>query len=78
MEHVLQNIRLLRNVRNYSKEYLAAELDITPRQYNNLENGKSVLSLKQLEMLAKIFGVHLMLLCSENPLNLPENLSTFS
>lgn len=69
MEHVLSNIRTLRILRNLTQAELAAELDIGTRQYNNLETGKSDFKLGQLNVIAKIFKVKLMMLFSDDLLH---------
>lgn len=66
MEHVLQNIKTLRILRNLTQASLAAELNICTRQYNNLENGKSYFNLYQLDLIAQVFQVKLeVLFCDD-------------
>lgn len=66
MEHVLQNIKTLRILRNLTQATLAAELNIGTRQYNNLENGKSDFKLSQLSIIAQMLKVRLAVLFSDD------------
>ena len=70
MEHVLENIKTLRILRNITQLQLAAELDITRRQYVNLETGKSSFNLSQIAIIAKVLRVKASLLFSEDMVNI--------
>ena len=48
-EKVSAKIRKVRELRGYSQEYMAVQLDISQRQYQRLETGAQELSLTKLE-----------------------------
>lgn len=48
MTVILTKLRLLRQERNYSQEYVASQLKISQSYYAKIESGKSELSLKLL------------------------------
>jgi transcriptional regulator with XRE-family HTH domain len=68
MEHVLQNIKNLRIIRSVTQAQMAAELNIGSRQYNNLENGKSIFNLSQINTIAKVLNIEIALLFSIDPI----------
>lgn len=50
-------IRILREIREYSQEYVSAQLGISQRAYSKIERGDTDLSFNKLEALAEIFQV---------------------
>jgi transcriptional regulator with XRE-family HTH domain len=60
-----QKLRLLREYRNYSQEYIAEKLGITQNAYSRIENNQTRLTAERLEKLAVILSVSLMELLSE-------------
>lgn len=54
---ILQNIRKLREYRNLNQEHLAEKLGITTRNYRNIENGASNLSLDRFLIIASILSI---------------------
>ncbi|SEN78586.1 DNA-binding transcriptional regulator, XRE-family HTH domain [Mucilaginibacter gossypiicola] len=54
---ITNNIRKLRENRNYSQEYMAARLHISQNTYSKLELGYTALTLERLILIADIFGV---------------------
>jgi len=52
-----KKIKLLRIASGYSREQMAEKLNITPRQYANIENGKCKLDIQRLLEISKIFNV---------------------
>ncbi len=48
------NIRKARVAKNYTQDYLAQQLNITPTAYGNMERGKTDVALSRLEEVAKI------------------------
>lgn len=69
-EHVLENIKVLRILRHLTQAQLAAELDISRRQYINLETGKSNFNLGQIAVIAKVLRVKVSILFSEDMANI--------
>jgi transcriptional regulator with XRE-family HTH domain len=60
-----QKLRLLREYRNYSQEYIAEKLGITQNAYSRIENNQTRLTAERLEKLAMILNISLMELLSE-------------
>jgi transcriptional regulator with XRE-family HTH domain len=58
-------LRLLREFRNYSQEYIAEKLGITQNAYSRIENNQTRLTAERLEKLAVILGITPMELLSE-------------
>jgi transcriptional regulator with XRE-family HTH domain len=52
-----QKLRLLREFRNYSQEYIAEKLGITQNAYSRIENNQTRLTTERLERLAVILNV---------------------
>lgn len=52
-----QKLRLLREFRNYSQEYIAEKLGITQHAYSRIENNQTKLSTERLEKLAAILNI---------------------
>jgi len=51
------NIKIIREKKEMSKEYLAIQMDLSMQEYEKLENGTLNLKLSKLDQLAKILGV---------------------
>ena len=51
---ILRSIRKTREQKNYTQEYMAAQLDIDTKSYSNLENGISKLSVDRLLRISEI------------------------
>ena len=60
-----QKLRLLREFRNYSQEYIAEKLGITQNAYSRIENNQTRLTADRLEKLAAILEITPMELLSE-------------
>ncbi len=54
---ILNNLKALRAIKNYSQEFIADKLGCDYSTYGKLENGKTELTINRLFMLADIFGV---------------------
>src|ERR1700760_2800942 len=52
-----QKLRLLREDRNYSQEYIAEKLGITQNAYSRIENNQTRLTAERLEKLAVILDI---------------------
>ena len=64
-----EKIRKLREAKNYTQEYMAHELDISPKTYGRLENGESPLKVEQLLKLSELLEVSVEDLISADPVN---------
>lgn len=60
-----QKLRLLREFRNYSQEYIAEKLGITQHAYSRIENNLTKLTAERLERLAAILNIPLLELLSD-------------
>lgn len=50
-------IKELRENRNLTKEYIAIQMEISVKKYNEIEKGKVDLKLSKLKRLSEIFGI---------------------
>lgn len=57
MVHAQKIMRILRESRDYSQEYVANILNINQKTYSNLESGKSKLTLDRINQLAEFYHV---------------------
>lgn len=53
------NIRKIRELRNFTQEYVAFELHLSQASYSKLENGRTKISVNRLLQLAAILSVSL-------------------
>jgi transcriptional regulator with XRE-family HTH domain len=49
-------IKVLRELKNLSQDYMAKQLEISQKSYSNIENGNTELTLNRLENISKILG----------------------
>lgn len=56
---ISSNIKSIRELKNYTQEYIADRLGITQAGYSKIENGKTAISYKKLEKIARILEVSL-------------------
>ncbi len=54
---VVQKIRRLRTLRNYSQEYMAEQLGISQNAYSRLEGGETKLDVDRLRKIAEVLEV---------------------
>ena len=52
-----QKIRKLRELRNYTQEYMATQLDLSQKAYCNIETNQTKVSVERLAEIAKILAV---------------------
>lgn len=52
MDDLPYKIKRLRELRNYTQEYMAGRLGISQRGYSKIESGKSALSVQRLRQIA--------------------------
>jgi transcriptional regulator with XRE-family HTH domain len=64
VKHITDNIRTLRENRNYSQEYMADRLHISQNTYSKLELGYTALTLKRLILIAGVLNVDIISLVS--------------
>jgi transcriptional regulator with XRE-family HTH domain len=57
MEKIGQKIRGLRELRNYTQDYIAEKLNITQQQYSNIEKGHFDISVGKLYKIAEALDV---------------------
>src|SRR5262245_61044377 len=60
-----QKLRLIREFRNYSQEYIASKLGITQNSYSRIENNLTKISAERLKQLAEILNIPLTELLSD-------------
>lgn len=64
---IFHKIRKERDKRGYTQEYMAYELGITPRAYQNIETGRNKsITLEMIQKIATIFDMDLLSLLKEN------------
>ncbi|HWD88765.1 MAG TPA: helix-turn-helix transcriptional regulator [Mucilaginibacter sp.] len=57
IKKVAQNIRKIREYRNYTQEYLAAKLRISQNAYSKIELGHTKITIDRLLYIADVLGV---------------------
>lgn len=56
-EKLAIKLRMLREINNYTQEYVANVLDIAPNTYSLLEKGQATLSIDRVERLATLYNM---------------------
>jgi transcriptional regulator with XRE-family HTH domain len=56
-KEVAQKVRKMREFKGYSQEYLAAQLELSQRQYQRMESGTQEMHLSRLEEICKVLEV---------------------
>ena len=59
MKNIGEKIRELREKRNFTQEFMAQELDLTPNGYGKIERGDSKVTFDKLEKIANILKIKL-------------------
>jgi transcriptional regulator with XRE-family HTH domain len=67
MLQVGQNIRTIRELRNFTQDHMASQLNMSVSNYSNIENGKTDLTLTRLEQIAGILHIDYKQILSLNP-----------
>ena len=57
MKDCLERIRLLRQLKGYSQNYMALKLGISQRAYSKLETNKVELTVKRLKQIANVLEI---------------------
>lgn len=52
-----QNIKAIRELKNYTQDYVAGQLQVSIPTYSNIETGKTEVTLTRLQQIAKVFEV---------------------
>ena len=55
--HIGQKVKKLRELRNYTQNYMAQEMGITQSAYSKMELGESEITYSKLERISEILGV---------------------
>lgn len=58
-EKLAVKLRMLREMNNYTQEYVAQVLDISPNTYSLLEKGQSAITISRMEKLASLYHLDL-------------------
>lgn len=74
-----QAIRKLRESSNYTQAFVADRLQMSQTSYSNMERGKTEVSLRRLEQIARLYQISLyeLLACTFPPKHLPDHERTF-
>jgi transcriptional regulator with XRE-family HTH domain len=70
---VSENIRLIRESRGFSQDYIAQKLEVTQQAYSQMEKNPDTITLKRLKLLSKILDVNLITLLGEDNTYLQQN-----
>lgn len=54
-----RNIHALRELKNYTQEYMAEQLQMSQANYSKLENGTIDVSIKKLQVIAQVLDINL-------------------
>lgn len=66
LEKITQNIRRIREGKNFSQEYMATRLNISQNTYSKLELGYTALTVERLIQIAAILETNMIDLLSPN------------
>jgi len=64
---VKNNIKSIRELKNFTQEYMASELGITQAAYSKIEKGKTALCFDKLERIAEILDFSLVSVINFDP-----------
>jgi len=53
-----QNIKAIRELKNYTQDYVAGQLQVSVPTYSNIETGKTEVTLSRLQQIAEVFEVY--------------------
>lgn len=60
-----KKLRTLREIKGYSQEYVANEIDISQRTYSKIENGLAKIDIERLQKIANVLEVDLINILDE-------------
>lgn len=69
------NIRIIREARGYSQDYVASKLEITQQSYSNIEKHPEKSTIKRLKEVAGILQVNFVTLLGEDETYIQQNFS---
>lgn len=69
----LYKIRITRESKGYSQEYVAKKLKVTQQAYSSMEKNPEMMTLKRLKDLCVILDVNLATLLGEDNIYVPQN-----
>jgi transcriptional regulator with XRE-family HTH domain len=58
-EKLGNKLRMLREVHNYTQEYVAGVIDVAPNTYSLLEKGQATFSIERIEKLAQLYKMEM-------------------
>ncbi len=70
---VSENIRLIREAKGFSQEYIAKKLKVTQQAYSSMEKTPENMTLKRLKDLCEILDVNLITLLGEDNVYVQQN-----
>jgi transcriptional regulator with XRE-family HTH domain len=69
------NIRIIREARGYSQDYVASKLEITQQTYSNIEKNPEKATVKRLKEIAGVLQVNFVTLLGEDEMYVQQNFS---
>lgn len=69
------NIRIIREARGYSQDYVASKLEITQQTYSNIEKNPEKATIKRLKEVAVILQVSFVTLLGEDEVYIQQRIS---
>jgi transcriptional regulator with XRE-family HTH domain len=70
---VSENIRMTRELKGFSQDYVAKQLDVTQQAYSQMEKNPDSMTLKRLKDLCKVLDVELIALLDEDNVYVQQN-----
>ncbi len=58
-EQLAKKLKLLREVHNYTQDYVASVLNISPNTYSLMEKGQATFSIQRIEVLADLYKMNI-------------------
>jgi transcriptional regulator with XRE-family HTH domain len=72
-KNVSENIRLLRESKGFSQEYIANKMGVSQQAYSNMEKKPETMTLARIRDLAKVLDVNMMVLLNEESVLIQQN-----
>jgi transcriptional regulator with XRE-family HTH domain len=57
IEHPEKKLKQLRELKNYTQEYMATELGLSTRAYSKIESGETQLTINRLNEISRVLGI---------------------
>jgi len=73
-----RNIKVLRELKNLTQEYMAKQLDMSVSNYSYIENGKTNITFSKLEKIANVLEVDYQQILNLNPTQIFNNNGTYN